>query len=155
MTHDRIGSVVLLIVAGWFGVLAYRLPPLDIAVPWRADTIALAVGVLALALFPEHLQLTGTVLAFSVLGIAMHMMVFDRDVFGWQILILTGMIALGIWFRRARLDFKDVVAVAALVAAGVAFAQPNVMMFAWMVIAVVNSLILLMKLIGSRRHSRS
>lgn len=141
MNQDRVGTAFMLAAAGLLGWLIADLPSLDVEVPWRRDLIVAAIGVVALMVFPRRLELTGTVLAFAVLGICVNLAIFQYDALDWQGFAPAMLVALGIWFRRARLDLTDVVGVSAVVAFGIAVFQPAIIAFAFVVIAGVNALL--------------
>lgn len=154
MNQDRLGTALMLIAAGYLGWLIADLPSVDVEVPWRNDLIIAAIGVLALAAFPRRLELSGTVLAFAVLGICINLAIFQYDALGWQGIASTVLVAIAIWCRRARLDLSDVVGVAALVAFGIAVFQPAIIAFAFIFIAVANVLLWLANRIFATRPSR-
>lgn len=154
MNQDRLGTALMLIAAGYLGWLIADLPSVDVEVPWRNDLIIAAIGVLVLAAFPRRLELSGTVLAFAVLGICINLAIFQYDALGWQGIASTVLVAIAIWCRRARLDLSDVVGVAALVAFGIAVFQPAIIAFAFIFIAVANVLLWLANRIFATRPSR-
>lgn len=154
MNQDRIGTALMLSAAVWVAVLVFTLPPLDVSVPWRSDLIVVTIALLVVAFFPRRLALTGTVLAFSVLGVCINLAIFQFHAIGWQGVVPAVLLAVALWLRRERLDLKDVVGVAALVAFGIAIVQPAIVAFAWIVIAAVNLMLWLMNAMRSSRTSR-
>lgn len=141
MNQDRIGTALMLVAAGFLGWLIADLPSLDVEVPWRNDLIVAAIGVLLLAAFPRRLELTGTVLAFAVLGICVNLAIFQYDALEWKGIVQTVVVAIAIWCRRDRLDLTDVVGVAAIVAFGIAVFQPAIIAIAFVAVAGVNALL--------------
>lgn len=154
MTFDRTGTALMLITAAWMAMLAFTAPPLELAASFRGDMMTLAIGLLVAALFPRHLELTGTVLVFSAMGVLINLATFQFSEIGWQGVVPTIVFGIALWCRRNRLDLRDVVGVAALVAFGIAIFQPNVVMFAWIVIALVNAVIWLVNGVSSFRRNR-
>lgn len=141
MNQDRIGTAMMLVTAVFLGWLIADLPSLDVEVPWRNDLIVVAIGVLLLAAFPRRLELTGTVLAFAVLGLCVNLAIFQYDALEWKGVVPAVLVAIAIWCRRARLDLTDVVGVAAVVAFGIAVFQPAIIAFAFIAVAGVNALL--------------
>ena len=141
MNLDRIGTGVIAAAALWLGYLVLELPDTDVEVPWRNLLISIFVAVALLAVFPRKLELSGTVLAFAVLGICTNLAIFERDSIGVEAVVPVILVAIGIALRRSRLDLSDVVGVSALVAFGLGVVQPLVVVFALTFILIVNVII--------------
>lgn len=151
MTQDRIGTAVLVAAAGWLGFLIADLPSWDVEVPWRYALVWAVISVLLLAVFPQRLQLSGTVLAFAVVGICLNLSIFEYEALGWKGIVPTVLVTMAVWLRRSRLDLTDVVGVSAVVAFGIAVVQPNIVMFAFLFIAIVNIVIWALNKSGGSR----
>lgn len=151
MNLDRIGTALLVIAAAWYGWLLFDLPSLDVEVPWRNELQVALVATLVLAIFPKHIQLTGTVLAFAVLGICVNLAMFNYDALGWKGVLPVAIVAVAIWCRSNRMDMSDVIGVSAVVAFGIAIVQPGIVAFAFLFILVVNVIIWIVNRFGKSR----
>ena len=153
MNLDRLGTALLLIVAAWYGWLLFDLPPLDVEVPWRGELQIAFVATIVLAVFPKRIQLTGTVLAFAVLGMCVNLAMFNYDALGWKGVLPVAIVALAIWCRSSRMDMSDVVGVSAVVAFGIAIFAPAIVAFAFLFILVVNIIIWIANLVSKSRSA--
>lgn len=153
MTLDRIGTVLMLVASAWLVMLITTESGVYAEPAYRQRVGISAAVILATAFFPRHLYLSGTVLAFVSLGLAVHVGVFGLFGMELQGLVPAVVLALSMWFRRVRLDLTDIVLVTSLVACGLAIVQPNVVFFALTIVAVVNLMIWLSNVLGSFRST--
>lgn len=154
MTQDRIGTVLMVAAAGWMLSLAFTEPGSGAATEFWVLIGVAAAMMLIVAFFPRHLFLTGTVLTFSALGLALHIGVLGVFGIGVKGLLSAVLFAIAMWFIRDRLDGSALVVITAVVACGLAIATPEVLIFAFFFIAIVSAIIWLFNRISLWR-SRS
>lgn len=152
MLQDRIGTALMLIAAAWMASLAFTDPGSHAEPEWRRLVLVTAIGMLIVAFFPRHLNLSGTVLAFTMLGISLNIGIFGLLGLTWEGLIPTALLLIAVLLRRTRLDSDAVVVITAATACVLGFLQPNVILFALTVILVVSLVIWLVNAFRSFRH---
>lgn len=139
MRADRAGTIILLIAAVWMAALAY-VPPGDTAsTSFRILAVEIGVFILILAIFPAWLNLTGTVLAFTTFGLALHIGLFGIFGFGLEGLPPAILVAIALSLRRDRLD--QFALIPALLMFSLALWTPFYAMAVWLAIAVGNLVI--------------
>lgn len=149
MSLGRIGNVLILVAAAWMAMLAITEPGSGASTYFRTVIGVTAAGMVVVAFFPRHLYLTGTVLAFTMLGLSLHIGLFGIFGIGVQGLLPAAVFGIAMWFIRNRLDGSAVVVMTSLVSCGLAIIQPEVVLFAFAFIGVANLLIW-----GANRLSR-
>lgn len=154
VTQDRIGTALMLMAAAWLTMLAFTEPGNTASTYFRVLLCLTASAIVIVAFFPKHLFLTGTVLIFTVLGLALHIGAFGIFGIGLKGLLPAILLVPAMYLRRDRLDGDPIVVITAAVACGLAIAQPQVVLFAFTVIAAVNIVIWLLKSVSSLRTSR-
>lgn len=154
MNQDRIGTALMLIAAAWTVMLAVTEPGSGASDYFRLLIGITAAAMVVVAFFPRHLYLTGTVLAFTTLGLSLHIGLFGIFGIGIPGLLPPAVFALAMWFIRDRFDGSAVVVISAVVACGLAMIQPQVVMFAFAMIAIVNILLWLGNRISAIRANR-
>lgn len=138
MILDRIGTALMLSASAWLIMLVTTEPGVYAEPSYRLRVGIIAAVVIITALLPRHLTLSGTVLAFVALGLALHIGLFG--LFGKEIqgLVPVVLIAIAMWMRRERLDATDIVLVTSLVACGLSILQPNIVFIALTIVGIVN-----------------
>lgn len=151
MIFERLGTALMIIASAWLVMLVATEPGVYAEPSYRRRVFIIAAVILVTTLFPRHLTLSGTVLSFVALGLALHIGIFG--LFGMEVqgFAPTALLAVAIWLRRHRLDLTDIVLVTSLVACVLAFLQPNIVFITLSVVAVVNVVMWLGGAIGSRR----
>lgn len=144
MNADRIGTACILIASVWMAALAFIEPGSTASYRTRAVMIGVGLAMLVLALLPLQLNLTGTVLAFICLGLALHMGLFGIFGIGFPGPAPAILVGIGIVCRRARLD--QGVLVIGLVGFSLALWTPLPVLFAMAVVGVVNVFSLVQRL---------
>lgn len=144
MTQDRIGTALMLAAAGWMISLAFTEPGSGASNEFRVQIGITAAMMLIVAFFPRHLFLTGTVLTFSALGLSLNIGLLGIFGIGVKGLLSAAVFAIAMWFIRDRMDGSAIVVITALAACGLALATPQVLMFAFLFIAVVSVIIWLL-----------
>ena len=144
MNQDRIGAFLLLIAASWMVLLAFTHPGNTASGNFRYLVLVVAFGLLVLTILPQFNFQTSTALTFSVLGVCLHIGTFGILGIGLKGLLPAAMVVVAMWFRRDRFS-GDAVVVVSVVACCLAIVQANVVIFAWMVIALANLFIWMWK----------
>lgn len=141
MTQDRIGTVLMVAAAGWMISLAFTEPGSGASTDFRVQIGITVAMMLIVAFFPRHLFLTGTVLTFSALGLALHIGLLGVFGIGVRGLLSAVVFAIAMWFIRDRLDGSALVVITALAACGLGMATPAVLIFALFFVAAVSAII--------------
>jgi hypothetical protein len=116
----------------------------------RVMMIGIGIAMFVLALLPAHLNLTGTVLAFICLGLALHMGLFGIFGIGFPGLAPAILVGIGIVCRRARLD--QGVLIIGLVGFSLALWTPLPVLFAMAVVGIVNVFFLVNRIPSRNWH---
>lgn len=154
MNQDRIGMVLMFLAAAWTVMLVITEPGSGASNYFRILIGITAVAMIVVAFLPRHLFLTGTVLAFTTLGLALHIGLFGIFGIGVKGLLPAAIFAIAMWFIRNRLDGSAVVVITAVVACSLAMIQPQVVMFAFTFIAIANILLWIANRVASLRVGR-
>lgn len=154
MIQDRFGTALMLVASAWLAMLVMTEPGIYAENNYRMRVGIIAVVVLIAALFPRHLTLSGTVVSFVALGLALNVGFFGLFGMDVQGLVPAALLVIALWLRRHRLDLTDIVLITSVVACGLAILQPNVVLIAVGVVGGVNLLIWAMNAIRSPRASR-
>lgn len=151
MILDRIGTVFILAAAGWLVMLVTTEPGHWAEPQYRQKLAIIAAVVLVSAIFPRHLSLTGTVLAFTALGLTAHVALFG--LFGMELkgLVPLLLMAIAMWMRKDRFDADPVVLVSSLVACGLSIVQPLIVFITIAFLFVVNLMMWVFNGIGKMR----
>lgn len=141
MNQDRIGMMLMFLAAAWTAMLSVTEPGSGASTWFRVLIGITGAAMVVVAFFPRHLYLTGTVLAFTTLGLSLHIGLFGIFGIGLKGLLPAVIFAIAMWFIRDRLDGSAVVVITAVVACSLAMIQPQVVMFAFLFIAAANVLL--------------
>lgn len=154
MILDRIGTALILAAAGWLAMLITTDPGIWADPQYRQKVALIAAVVLVSSVFPRRLALTGTVLAFTALGLSAHVALFG--LFGMELkgVVPIVLVAVGMWLRKERYDSDPIVLVSALVACGLSIVQPQIVFVTITFLVIVNLAMWLVNGIRTFRSSR-
>lgn len=141
MGRDQIGTGVMLAAAAWMASLAFTDPGQYAAPELRQRIVVTALVIVLVAFFPRRLNLTGTVLAVTALGLSLNIGLFGLFGMTWEGLLSAALIIVALWLRKDRLDNDAIVVISAAAAGILAVIQPLVILFALVVILAVNVII--------------
>src|SRR5699024_5581744 len=118
--------VLMLLAAAGTVMLAVTEPGSTASPNFRLTVGVTAAAMVLVAYFPRHLYLTGTVLAFTTLGLSLHIGLFGIFGIGVPGLLPPALFGIAMWFTRDRLDGSAIVVITAVVACGLAMIQPGI-----------------------------
>ena len=149
------GNALILIAAVWMAGLSLVGPGADAHPAYRSIMVSTALATTALMVLSPHLTTTWTLLAFSILGVSLHIAILGTFGIGLAGFAPPIFLIIAMWMCRERLDGRAVIW--AVILASIGLWVPHYMVAGWYIMALVNAVIWVVSRVkgpGGNRQSR-